>query len=58
MAVSKEYIANLVAELDAKAIADEAYRVEVAKQFALDVANGMCAECCEWTYCICDYYLD
>ena len=54
MAVSKEYIANLVAELDAKRIADEEHRVAVEKQFALDVANGMCAECCEWEYCLCD----
>lgn len=58
MAVSKEYIATLVAELNAKAIADEAYRVEREKEFALDVANGMCAKCCEWNYCMCDDYLD
>jgi hypothetical protein len=58
MAVSKQYIADLVAELDAKVIADEAYRVQREKEFALDVANGMCAECCEWTYCLCEYYQD
>jgi glycerol dehydrogenase-like iron-containing ADH family enzyme len=58
MAVSEQYIADLVAELNAQAIADEIERVERKKQFDLDVANGMCAECCEWTYCLCEYYLD
>ena len=51
MAVSKEYIAELVSELNAKKIADEQYQAELAKQFALDVANGMCPNCCEFDYC-------
>lgn len=58
MAVSEQYIADLVAELNAQAIADEAERVERKKQFDLDVANGMCPECCEFVYCLCEYYLD
>jgi hypothetical protein len=41
MAVSEQYIADLVAELNAQAIADEIERVERKKQFDLDVANGM-----------------
>jgi len=58
MAVSEQYIADLVAELNAQKIADEAERVEREKQFAFDVANGMCPECCEFVYCLCDQYLD
>lgn len=61
MSVSKQYIADLVAELkaseikreaellEAKAAAD-AYRAEV-------IAEGGCGECLYY-YCECDYYQD
>jgi hypothetical protein len=58
MAVSKQYVEDLVIELNIAKVEDALDRLALKKQFDLDVANGMCAECCEWTYCLCDYYLD
>ena len=51
MAVSKEFLAEIIADVKAKQVADEERRVELEKQFALDVANGMCPKCCEFDYC-------
>ena len=53
MSVSKQYLEDLVLDLNIAKVEDSLYRLDFNKQFALDVANGMCAECCEW-YCQCD----
>lgn len=51
MSVSKEFLAEVIADVKAKQVAMEQHQQEFAKQFALDVANGMCPECCEFDYC-------
>ena len=58
MPVSSEYLSALVAELDLAKVNEALDTLVLQKQFALDVANGMCPVCCEWSYCLCDYYID
>ena len=54
MPVSSEYLEDLVLDLNISAVERSLHTLEFNKQFALDVANGMCAECCEWFYCQCE----
>jgi hypothetical protein len=58
MPVSSEYLSDLVLDLNISKVEDSLRTLDLNKQFAIDVANGMCAECCEFVYCLCDYYLD
>jgi hypothetical protein len=58
MPVSTEYLSDLVLDLNISAVESSLDTLDFNKQFALDVANGMCAECCEFVYCLCDQYLD
>ena len=52
MAVSKEYIENLVAEIKADEIKREEERAEWLAQVAKMVEDGHCPECLMW-YCEC-----
>jgi hypothetical protein len=58
MPVSSEYLSDLVLDLNISSVERSLDTLDFNKQFALDVANGMCAECCEFVYCLCDQYLD
>lgn len=58
MPVSSDYLADLVLDLNISKVESSLATLDLNKQFALDVANGMCAKCCEWEYCLCDCYLD
>jgi len=51
MSVSKEYIADLVATLDANRKAEDLRQIELAKQLELDIIAGMCPKCYEFDYC-------
>lgn len=53
MPVSTEYLSDLVLDLNISSVERSLDTLEFNKQFALDVANGMCAVCC-YVYCECD----
>ena len=58
MSVSTEYLSDLVLELNISKVESSLLTLDLKKQFAIDVANGMCPGCAEWDYCYCDMYLD
>ena len=58
MPVSSDYLADLVLDLNISKVESSLLTLDLNKQFDLDVANGMCSVCCEWSYCLCDYYID
>ena len=58
MAVSKQYLDDLVIDLHIAKVESSLLTLDLNKQFAIDVANGMCSGCSEWYVCYCDMYQD
>ena len=58
MPVSSDYLSDLVLDLNISKVESSLATLDLNKQHAIDVANGMCPVCDEWSYCLCDYYID